>query len=537
MRLVLSLSVAVATAFASDPAGASPPPGADLISVASRPGLRIFRDRDGLPENVPIALAPDPRGLLWIGTEDGLASYDGRVFTTFNAPKHEVSNFFRAVYADASGAVWCGLQDGGLARLEDGAWTTFEGTGLPSERVDAIAESVGSPSAGGTRALWVATPQGLARRDGSRWTVLGEANGLPSVHVGVLLDGHDEGGASALYAGTAAGLAVSRGGEFTPVPGAPVGPINALYESEAPARELWVAVYRQGVFRRAQGRWASFGKDDGLGANRVRAIAQTTAPDGTRTTWVASDDGLFQFDGHRFSPVLADALPSTTIWSLLPEPLHGPTRTLWVGVDGGLARLRPGGFRTLPGDAASKSTYAILVTQEAEKEVLWLGTRGAGLQRFDGASWTRLDPQMGVADTTIYAIAELDEGDGKRAVWVGTPGGDLARYAEGAWTTPMAGVSTVRQLHVFPADDGAQVLDVASGNPRRLAPGRRGMGAHRHERRAAHGRGLRRGRDARHGAGLPLRDVGRDRRRRDRAAPRGGAVDALRPQVFGAAQR
>ena len=442
----------------------------DRLAPASRPALRIFRDRDGLPENAPVALAFDPRGILWAGTEDGLGSYDGRLFKTFNAPRREVSNYFRAVFADSSGAIWCGLQDGGLARLAGGRWTTFPGAGLPSDRIDAITESVAGPSGG--RAIWVATGRGVARapapeghETSESWTVFGEKDGLPSERVGVLLDGHDDDGSPALYAGTANGLAVFKNGRFVPVAGAPPGGVVALHESEEEggARSLWVAIYDVGLARRTGGAWTLFTTDEGVPETRIRSIAETTAPDGARTIWIGSDSGLLRFDGHRFLSMLADALPSTTVWSLLPEPLLGATQTLWIGVDGGLARVHLGGFRSFPGEAAAKSTYAIQVTRGSEGETLWVGTRGAGLERFDGKTWTRFDKKNGLPDDTIYAFAELDEGAGHRALWVGAQGGGIGRYEGGVWTHELEGTSTVRQLHSFTGDDGNPVLDAATG--------------------------------------------------------------------------
>jgi signal transduction histidine kinase/CheY-like chemotaxis protein/ligand-binding sensor domain-containing protein len=462
VRVLAAVLGALLTALACGDAAADPPPDVLDLAAASRPAIRVFRDRDGLPENAPLALALDPRGVLWTGTEDGLASYDGRAFRTFNAPKREVSNYFRAVYPDATGAVWCGLQDGGLARLEAGRWTTFEGAGLPSERVDAITESV---APGGGRAIWLATLSGVARKDRDRWTVLDAASGLPSPHVGVLLDGRDEGGAPALYAGTAKGLAISHGEGFALVDGAPTGPISALYQSsDECTRELWVGMYGRGAARRAGGAWTVFGKEAGLPETSVRAITQTREPGGACTTWLATDAGLVRFDGQTFRPELVGALPSTTVWSLLAEPRRGPTHTLWVGVDGGLVRVRLGGFRSLPGEAAASSVYAIQVTEDAAGEALWLGTRGGGLQRFDGKSWTRIGGRSGLPDETVYAIAELDEGEGKRSVWVGGQTGWVARYADGAWTKAFQGTATVRQIHPVTAADGSPALDVATGN-------------------------------------------------------------------------
>ena len=455
----------LATLAQAKSARAAPAATGDELAAASRPAVRIFRDRDGLPENVPMVLAFDPRGVLWTGTEDGLASYDGRVFRTFHAPKREVSNFFRAVYPDEKGAVWCGLQDGGLARLDGERWATFDGEGLPSERVDAITESV-APDGG--RTIWVATPHGVARRDGARWTILGKESGLPSDKVNVLLDGRDDHGAATLYAGTAGGLAVSHGGDFTSVPDAPSGDVTAIYQSTGPeAPELWLALSRKGIVRFARGTWTSFGRADGIAPDDTsRSITQTTAADGsgTKTTWIATDGGLLRSEGNRFVRALGDALPTPAVWSLLAEPRVGPTHTLWIGVDGGLLRVRLGGFRTLPGEAAAKSAYAIQTTHEAGREMLWLGTRGGGLQRFDGEKWTTPTDENAPTGDTVYAMTELDEGQGKRALWAGTPSGELCRYEGGTWTEPLSGISTVRQIHAFAGEDGAQSLDVATGH-------------------------------------------------------------------------
>ena len=46
---------------------------------------------NGLPQNSVLAMAQTPDGYIWIGTEDGLARFDGVQFTTFN--KHNTPQF------------------------------------------------------------------------------------------------------------------------------------------------------------------------------------------------------------------------------------------------------------------------------------------------------------------------------------------------------------------------------------------------------------------------------------------------------------
>lgn len=440
------------------------------MQAIARLPLRVFRDRDGLPQSSPMTLAFDARGALWIGTQDGLASYDGRGFATFNVPNRALSNFLHAVIVDAGGAVWCARQDGGLARLKDGAWTSFDtSTGLPDDRVAALAEVRG--------AIWAGTSRGLARRDGDRWTVFGVAAGLPSERITALVAGTDADDAPVLYVGTASGVARSTGDRFDPIPNAPPGSVSALLQTTAQdgTKTLWVGLRKQGLLRVRGDVPTLFDVKGGLLDYDVMSLAETTGPDGARTLWVGTEGGLVRLDGETWSAVATDgALPSSSIWSLLPSPATGPTHTLWIGVDGGLARARLGGWRTLARADASTSTYAILVSHDARgREVVWLGTRGSGLMRFADGAWSRFDKANGLPDDTVFALAEIVEDDGARALFVGTQGGGLVRFANDKWSAPMWPDATVRQLHAGVGDDGAPVLWAATGNAgvRRYAHG------------------------------------------------------------------
>ncbi len=436
------------------------------LAAAARLPIRVFRDRDGLPQNAPMALAFDPRGVLWIGTQDGLASFDGRGFSTFNVPKRAVSNFIHAVLVDGNGAVWCGRQDGGVVRFKDGVWSSFDAaSGLPADRVDAIAETV---STSGARSIWVATPRGLARRDGDRWSVFGTADGLPSEHVGALLAGKDDDGAPTLYVGTSAGVARLDGDRFVSVLGTPSGAVTAMLQTTAAdgTRALWIGVHDALLARHERGAWTIFGVGNGLPDHDVTALAETTGADDTRTLWVGTDGAVVRRVHDQWLTVPTDGvLPSSSVWSFLAAPARGPTHTLWLGVDGGLARMRLGGWRTFARPEATSSTYAILVTRdESQHDVVWIGTRGNGLLRLSNGKWSRFDKSSGLPDDTVFSLAEIVEDDGTRALWVGTQGAGLARFANDKWSAPLWPDSTVRQLHAIVGDDGKPTLYAATGN-------------------------------------------------------------------------
>lgn len=96
-----------------------------------RPALTVFTDREGLPQNTVGAMACDAQGHLWVGTQDGLARYDGRGWQVVVLPAEAASHNIHALLPASDGALWVGTLDG-LLRLQRGQWTVF-GAGQASE--------------------------------------------------------------------------------------------------------------------------------------------------------------------------------------------------------------------------------------------------------------------------------------------------------------------------------------------------------------------------------------------------------------------
>lgn len=89
------------------------------------PGLPLFHMLDsvnGLPSNRTTALAQDHDGLLWVGTRDGLASYDGVSFRIYRHDPADVDslpgNSMQALHVDAENRLWVAIEGGGLSMLD-----------------------------------------------------------------------------------------------------------------------------------------------------------------------------------------------------------------------------------------------------------------------------------------------------------------------------------------------------------------------------------------------------------------------------------
>src|SRR5688572_32136660 len=100
-------------------------------------GHQVWLTENGLPQNTVHAIAQTRDGYVWIGTEEGLARFDGIKFTLFdkqNTPQLK-SNYIRTLMVDRVGALWIGTAEG-LIHMVDGKFTLFTtNEGLPSNTI------------------------------------------------------------------------------------------------------------------------------------------------------------------------------------------------------------------------------------------------------------------------------------------------------------------------------------------------------------------------------------------------------------------
>lgn len=123
-----------------------------------------WAEPDGLPQNAAMSLGQTRDGFVWIGTEEGIARFDGRKFEVWDRSAHRTldSSAVRALYVARDDTVWFGTYDGVVCAIRHRVVDECLGAdqGLPREFVRSIlVDDDGT--------LWVATSAGLfARRDG-----------------------------------------------------------------------------------------------------------------------------------------------------------------------------------------------------------------------------------------------------------------------------------------------------------------------------------------------------------------------------------
>ena len=113
------------------------------MGIADNFHFTHFKSADGLPHQQIQAMAFDHDGRLWIGTRNGLASYDGYGFTTYyhnpGDPNSLPHNFVLSMFVDSRGTVWISTENGMCRYLP--STDSFEKVQVDERRIFCICET------------------------------------------------------------------------------------------------------------------------------------------------------------------------------------------------------------------------------------------------------------------------------------------------------------------------------------------------------------------------------------------------------------
>ncbi|MGM9482093.1 diguanylate cyclase [Roseateles sp. NT4] len=281
-----------------------------------------------VPRDVVGSLAQDRQGLIWAGTSDGLARFDGyrlRPIEREGATAVQRNlGWVRSLAPAADGGMWIGTEVNGLARYEP-AFDRVRMLGSGSEHptpIRALAED-------GAGRVWVGTlGQGLLRYEPKAGRFETEAllvDGEAERRVLALTVGRD----GSLWAGHWRGLA-HRGadGHWTvlPLPDGPIGISTLLEDRDG---RLWFGSVDGRV-----GRIDAGGEPHWLAA-RFKGGAQALAQGQDGMVWAGLTDGIAWLDGAsgtllrqlRHNPHLPGGLAGNDVNVLLRDQ----TGAMWVG--------------------------------------------------------------------------------------------------------------------------------------------------------------------------------------------------------------
>jgi len=302
---------------------------------------------DGLPQNTVFSILQDTTGFIWIGTEAGVARFDGFEFKIYGIVDGLVDTDVLALYQDNDNNIWMGTKNG-VSKFKNGEFQNYtRKEGLAGDFIYSIVQD-------NNGAIWFSTrSNGLSKFYNGKFTNYGKKEGLPSNRTRSLL----KDAAGNLWIGTVgAGLVVYNGNEFK-----------------------------------------TYTVKDGLVNNYVLSVFEDSRGD----LWIGTKNGISKFDGERFYNFTAkQGIPRSEVRTII-EDIHG---NIWFGFYGkGLCKYDGREFKFYKHSGMESSH--IQTSYLDKRGDLWFGTFLGGLGRLP-ADWFEIyTVKDGLADEAVFAIS------------------------------------------------------------------------------------------------------------------------------------
>ncbi len=336
-------------------------------AVQSQPAYsaRLWQASDGLPNDWVNSICQTQDGYLWVGTQEGLARFDGLGFTIFdssNTPALTTATI-TTLAAGKDNSLWIGTKNG-VVHYQDGRFTRFPtGEGWAGQVVRAL-----HCAPDGT--VWIGTLSGISRLAGGRIEPLHQGNSTPRMEVKAICGGTD----GQIYFGTRDELKAFRGGilENFRAEAAPLTEVRAMHLSRA--GKLWIGTHRRLVQLFPENP-ASLQAQAGLTHTIVTALHE----DRLGNLWIGTYGGLNRLSASDGSLVeIKNEGDSFDLINAIYEDREG---NIWVGLRDGLVRLRFKSFSTYTKKEGLNYNNVVSVLED-QTGTLWVGTWGGGLNRF-----------------------------------------------------------------------------------------------------------------------------------------------------------
>jgi ligand-binding sensor domain-containing protein/two-component sensor histidine kinase len=400
---------------------------------------QMWSTDNGLPQNSVHSILQTSDGFLWLGTEGGLARFDGYQFRVFDRQSTPAlpGDDIRCLLEDKSGALWVGTASG-LARLKDDRAQTFSGgSGLPAGAVRSLLETDDGR-------LWVLSANGLAVADIAKvnparisFHTFSQADGMSTSTV--LSMAKDANGG--LWVGTSDGLDRIVSDHVERGPAALAGiRIDLLGNEETDARALLIAT-PDSLMQLEDETLTSMTSRDLLPTGGIRSLLATSsgiwAVGRDSATLIRHDKTVTFAAGHN--------LPGTQI-TTIAEDRNG---AVWIGTNAGLARFWNGRMESAPGSAPTDSAAVLAIYEDRDGD-LWVGTETAGVRVLRDRMFQVVRGSPDPMESPVTSVLQTPDGN----LWIGTNG---------------AGVTGIRQneTQTFTSKDGLTsdtILALASGH-------------------------------------------------------------------------
>jgi ligand-binding sensor domain-containing protein/serine phosphatase RsbU (regulator of sigma subunit) len=332
---------------------------------------------NGLPQSTVYATFQDDRGYLWIGTESGVARFNGVQFTVFDRSSGLPGNVVRSIVEGPDGNIWVGT-DMGVGIFNGIKWKSITAKeGLKGSAVIKLA-----PDFEGR--VWVATnDEGIniitLKGDSTSIDYINDKSGLSANFVFDIL--HEKSGKTWVAMIGGVNMVTSNNGTLKIVNledsvALPSKFITCI--DKDPSGNFWFGTLDVGAFELIKKKnlysIIPFNQQKGIADQRIWDIHC----DGNDQVWFGSkENGIYRWSNGRMQNITSkNGLPGDQILNIFRDR----NRNLWFGSMNGLSLFQ--GFQLvhytkedgLPGTQ-------VLAVKSDSRNSLWVGGDGKGLAK------------------------------------------------------------------------------------------------------------------------------------------------------------
>ncbi len=427
----------------------------DILNYAS-PSIRIFTNKDGLPQSSIRTMCFDKEGRFWVGTQEGAASYDSYIWHIVNMPDRNLSNDIYVIYVSSDSSIWFGTGSNGLYRYKENKWYSYYiNDSLKNKNILSIFEE----KKGENIFIWAATNKGVYKYLLKDEKLVFVENKLPNLYVADICKISE----NVIWFATNLGLYSLNGNNFDiiKIPDLSlkknvltikkftdgsiwIGGIGFLgkynnynweiikLKSNTFVYDIYEDRYKQifigtdnGLLKLKKNNYSSNYQIElvnlfsSIPNNRILVNTITESIDGS--LWIGSHLGLFRYNDKRWLNLTYKMKFEDGGTTNIIQTKYGD---YWFGKENGILHFSNGNWTSF--DNITKG--GILYIYQSMDSSIWISVFNEGVLRYKNGNWEKFNTQNGLLSNFVWNI--LQTNDGK--IWFGCEGG-ISVYHLGKW--------------------------------------------------------------------------------------------------------
>lgn len=331
----------------------------------------------------------DSDGIMWFGTWFGVARYDGRGFVNFTISDGLANNNVRGTCQTPDGTMWFG-NFAGVSQYDCRTLLSL------TNRDGLLSNGSRGMCLTPNEHIWFVANSGISRYDGEQFT-----NFFIESDIGATICCDSKGIVWSSFWGNEGGIYCHDGNKLIKPTNVPQRKEGTLGVFSTPDGFLWFSIWGWGLFRYDGENMEQFKRKNGLAGNMVNFVSQ----DANGNTWFGTDNGVSCYDGYKFHKPIRETDGLSCNWV---NAIHCmPDGSVWF-VGGNITHYKDGkliNYTTADGLAC----IDVISVYSTSDGTVWFGTKGGGVSRYDGNTWTSLDVRDGLSSYVNW-IHENDDG-------------------------------------------------------------------------------------------------------------------------------